>query len=113
MIFDGLRDCAQPRTDRDTVHAWKLSNVVGHSDRKDNVYPVKERPESKIDAMITLVMTLARAMIGSVIKPKSIYETRGPVFVYACAGGYATGSWIRVRTWPTRTPGSWLHSAGR
>ena len=60
--------------------AWMLSNVVGHYDRKDNVYPVKERPENKIDGAIALIMALSRAMVGSG-RQQSIYEVRGPVFV--------------------------------
>jgi len=58
-----------------------LSNVVGHYDRKDNVYPVRERPENKIDGAIALIMALSRAMTESGSKPRNIYETRGPVFV--------------------------------
>jgi len=67
--------------DGDPVLTWMLSNVVGHYDRKDNVYPVKERPENKIDGAIALIMALSRAMVGSGVQAKSIYETRGPVFV--------------------------------
>jgi phage terminase large subunit-like protein len=68
------------RHDGDPVLAWMLSNVVGHYDRKDNVYPVKERPENKIDGAIALIMALSRAMVGSG-RQQSIYEVRGPVFV--------------------------------
>jgi phage terminase large subunit-like protein len=64
----------------DPVLTWMLSNVVGHYDRKDNVYPVKERPENKIDGAIALIIALARAMVGTG-PVRNIYETRGPVFV--------------------------------
>jgi phage terminase large subunit-like protein len=64
----------------DPVFTWMLSNVVGHYDRKENVYPVKERPENKIDGAIALIIALARAMVGTG-PAKNIYETRGPVFV--------------------------------
>jgi phage terminase large subunit-like protein len=67
--------------DGDPVLAWMLSNVVGHYDRKDNVYPVRERPENKIDGAIALIMALSRAMTESGSRPRNIYETRGPVFV--------------------------------
>jgi phage terminase large subunit-like protein len=66
--------------DGDPVLAWMLSNVVGHYDRKENVYPVKERPENKIDGAIALIIALARAMVGTG-PVKNIYETRGPIFV--------------------------------
>jgi hypothetical protein len=37
---------------------WQLSNVVGHYDAKDNVYPKKERRENKIDSVIALIVAL-------------------------------------------------------
>ena len=48
--------------DGDPVLAWQIGNVVGHFDAKDNVYPRKERRESKIDAAVALIMNLARRM---------------------------------------------------
>lgn len=42
------------------VMEWMISNVVGHYDNKDNVYPKKERPENKIDGVVALVMALGR-----------------------------------------------------
>jgi phage terminase large subunit-like protein len=56
----------------DPVLAWEISNVVGHYDRKDNVFPVKERPENKIDGVIALIMALNRAMIGE--SSGSVYD---------------------------------------
>ena len=50
--------------------AWEMSNVVGHYDRKENVYPVKERPENKIDGPMTLIMMLSRALVSAGEKPK-------------------------------------------
>lgn len=49
----------------DPILTWMLSNVVGHYDRKDNVYPVKEFPQNKIDGAVALIMALSRAMVGS------------------------------------------------
>jgi len=57
----------------DPVLTWMLSNVVGHYDRKDNVYPVKERRENCIDGVVALVMALGRAMI-SAPKPEPQYQ---------------------------------------
>jgi phage terminase large subunit-like protein len=42
---------------------WMVSNVVCHTDAKDNVYPRKERPENKIDAVVATIMALNRAML--------------------------------------------------
>lgn len=59
----------------DPVLTWMISNVVCHSDAKDNIYPRKERNENKIDGAVALIMALGRAMV-SASKP-SVYETRG------------------------------------
>jgi len=56
------------RHDGDPVMAWSLSNVVGHFDRKGNVYPTKERPENKIDPVLSLVMALSRALFANRIR---------------------------------------------
>jgi phage terminase large subunit-like protein len=58
------------------VLTWAMSNVVGHYDAKDNVYPKKERPENKIDPAIAAIMACARALPGG---GQSVYETRGMV----------------------------------
>jgi phage terminase large subunit-like protein len=46
--------------DGDPVLAWCIGNVVGHYDAKENVYPKKERPESKIDCAVALYMAMSR-----------------------------------------------------
>ena len=48
--------------DGDPVLAWMASNVVAHTDVKDNIYPRKERAESKIDGIVALIMALSRAI---------------------------------------------------
>jgi phage terminase large subunit-like protein len=48
--------------DGDPVLAWAMSNVVAKVDLKGNVYPRKERPESKIDPAVALIIAL-RLMI--------------------------------------------------
>lgn len=45
------------------VLTWNVSNVVCHTDAKENIYPRKERPENKIDGVIALIMALGRAMV--------------------------------------------------
>ena len=44
----------------DPAMAWMISNVVCHTDAKDNIYPRKERPENKIDGPVALIMCIAR-----------------------------------------------------
>lgn len=48
--------------DGDLVLAWMVSNVVCHTDAKDNIYPRKERPENKIDGVVAAIMALGREM---------------------------------------------------
>lgn len=50
----------------DPILTWMLSNVVGHYDRKDNVYPVKGPDKKPIDGAIALIMALSRAMLNEV-----------------------------------------------
>jgi len=55
---------------------WQMSNVRARVDSKDNVYPIKERMEAKIDGPVSLLMALGRAMIYQVPQ-QSKYETQG------------------------------------
>ncbi len=48
--------------DGDPIMNWAMSNVTAKVDRKDNVFPNKERPENKIDPFVALVMAMGRAM---------------------------------------------------
>jgi phage terminase large subunit-like protein len=48
--------------DGDPVLTWMISNVVCHTDAKENIFPRKERAENKIDGVVALIMALARAM---------------------------------------------------
>lgn len=48
----------------DPCFAWMLSNVTAKADRKDNVFPTKERDENKIDGPVALMMALNRAIQG-------------------------------------------------
>ena len=38
------------RHDGNPVLDWCLSNVVGRTDRRGNLYPTKQRPDQKVDA---------------------------------------------------------------
>jgi len=47
----------------DPCLAWMMSNVVAHTDVKDNIYPRKEKAENKIDGIIALLMCLGREIL--------------------------------------------------
>lgn len=59
----------------DPVLAWMISNVVAHTDAKDNIYPRKETPGNKIDGAIATIMCLARWIARRPVV--SVYESRG------------------------------------
>ena len=50
------------RPDRNPVLGRCLGHVVGKADRRDDLYPAKQRPERKIDAAVALMMAVGRAM---------------------------------------------------
>ena len=49
--------------DGNPVLTWMLSNVVSKIDAKDNIFPRKEKPENKIDGVISLIMGVGRSMV--------------------------------------------------
>lgn len=51
--------------DGDPVLTWMISNVVCHTDAKENIYPRKERSENKIDGAVALIAALGMAMVNS------------------------------------------------
>mgnify|MGYP001073983472 CR=1 FL=1 len=64
--------------DGDKLLEWMVSNVVCHTDAKDNIYPRRERDENKIDGVISLIMALGRAITTGEPK-RSVYEKRGVI----------------------------------
>ncbi len=46
----------------DPVFTWMLSNVTAKLDKKDNVFPNKDRDENKIDGAVALIMAMNRYM---------------------------------------------------
>ena len=57
------------------VMEWMISNVVCHTDAKDNIYPRKQFPENKIDGAVALIIALQRALFH--FYEPSVYEIRG------------------------------------
>lgn len=74
--IQGLVASEKLRPGGNPVMRWMMSNVVGHYDKKDNVYPNKERPENKIDGVVALIIAMARAILHEETA-SSVYETRG------------------------------------
>ena len=65
------------RHDGDPVLTWMASNTVARPDAKDNIYPVKEVPQNKIDGIVALIMALGRAMAGGESGGETVYQRRG------------------------------------
>lgn len=59
--------------DGDPIMNWAMSNVTAKVDRKDNVFPNKERPENKIDPFVALCMAVGRAMLVRPDKPLQMF----------------------------------------
>lgn len=76
--LDGLIRAGLIEHDGHPVTAWCIENVVAKADRKDNVYPNREREEGKIDGAVGLIMSLGADMNGE-RPPRSVYEDRGLV----------------------------------
>ncbi len=62
--------------EHDPVLTYMFGNVTARLDKKDNIFPDKERPENKIDGVVALIMALNRWMVHEEEQP-SVYETRG------------------------------------
>lgn len=60
--LDGLIRAGKIQHNGDPIMRWMISNVTAKEDKKENVYPNKERAENKIDGVIALLMALGRSM---------------------------------------------------
>jgi phage terminase large subunit-like protein len=52
---------------------WMISNTMAKHDEADNIKPIKERDENKIDAVVALVMALGRAMANEAEPTPGVY----------------------------------------
>jgi phage terminase large subunit-like protein len=60
------------------VMTWMVSNVVAHTDKKDNIYPNKSRPQNKIDGVVALLMAINRFVnVENEISLNTTYAQRG------------------------------------
>lgn len=59
----------------DPILTWMVSNVVCHTDVKDNIYPRKERAENKIDGVVALIMAIGRMIVVEPVGP-SFWEAQ-------------------------------------
>jgi len=48
--------------DGDPILSWMFGNVIAKTDKKDNIFPDKQKPENKIDGVVALIMALNRCM---------------------------------------------------
>lgn len=65
------------RHDNNPLMNWMMSNVVAKIDRKDNVFPNKNKPELKIDGAVCLIMAVGRSIVAEDDNKPSVYEDRG------------------------------------
>lgn len=63
--LDALITDGRIHHDGNPVLTWMIGNVVAHTDAKGNVFPRKEREESKIDGAVALIMALSRAVVAT------------------------------------------------
>lgn len=59
----------------DPVLTWMFGNVLAKTDKKDNIFPDKQKPENKIDGVVALIMALNRAMAAT--KPDESILSKG------------------------------------
>jgi len=58
----------------DPVLMWMMGNVTGKLDKKDNIFPNKEKQENKIDGVISLIMCVNRLIWYRDNTKESIYN---------------------------------------
>ena len=78
--FAGLIEQGRMLHNGDPILAWMVGNTMARVDAKENVYPRKARPESKIDGAVAGIMALGRAMVNAP-RQESVYESRGMRFL--------------------------------
>ena len=59
--------------DGDPVMTWCVSNTVATLDKKDNIFPNKEFPKNKIDALVAEIMAMNQ-WLSNLPPPPSVYD---------------------------------------
>lgn len=60
--LEALTKAGRIHHDGNDAMNWMISNVTAFVDRKDNIFPRKERPENKIDGAVALIIAIGRAL---------------------------------------------------
>jgi phage terminase large subunit-like protein len=69
--------CAKLAHGSNPVIRWMIGNVAVATDPAGNIKFNKEKSREKIDGVITMVMSMARAQYGQAFKKESKYEETG------------------------------------
>jgi phage terminase large subunit-like protein len=64
------------RHNNDPVLNWMVSNVVAHTDAKENIYPRREMKENKIDGVVAALMAIGEYLTTQA-DGGSVYEEQG------------------------------------
>ena len=80
-MLDALMRDGRLEHDGSPVARWCIGNVVGHYDRRGNVYPTKPRLQSKIDCAITDIMALGISFSAEV-ESQTIYAEDRQLLVW-------------------------------
>jgi phage terminase large subunit-like protein len=80
-MLDALMREDRIAQDGSPVARWCIGNVVGHYDRRGNVYPTKARAEAKIDCAITDIMALG-AILADEAETNYIYSGDRELLVF-------------------------------
>lgn len=65
--------------DGDPVLTWMAGNVTAKLDKKDNIFPDKERQQNKIDGIVAIIMGFNRMVTQE--QQSSVYDERGVLIV--------------------------------
>jgi phage terminase large subunit-like protein len=64
-----LIDSGRFHHDGNPAFVWMMSNVEVWMDRNENIFPRKQRPQSKIDAAVATIIAMSRAMVPAAESP--------------------------------------------
>jgi phage terminase large subunit-like protein len=65
------------RHDGHPVMRWMASHVAVEEDAAGNLKPAKNKSAEKIDGMVSLAMSIGRALVAEPVQGPSVYERRG------------------------------------